>query len=159
MIRVWKSIPWLLKPQWCQEKVMAWWSLMWGPKSWKAFCSKSKSATISIRCNLKLQLNNCYHNSVQDSVSHITVICWTEWPQNFFHIGYELCLLSCIPGFIYHQISNISHTLVSNKIVDHSEVVGAPPVWCCSNYIFIPDFNTWLQCIWQRQLEDEMRNI
>ena len=29
---------------------------------------------------------------------------------------------------IYCQISNIKHTLVGNKIVDHSDVVGASPV-------------------------------
>ena len=29
---------------------------------------------------------------------------------------------------IYHQTSNISHILVGNKIVDHSNVVGASPV-------------------------------
>ena len=28
----------------------------------------------------------------------------------------------------YGQISNISHTLVGNKLVDHSDVVGASPV-------------------------------
>ena len=28
----------------------------------------------------------------------------------------------------YHKTSNISHTLVGNKIVDHSDVVGASPV-------------------------------
>ena len=28
----------------------------------------------------------------------------------------------------YHQTSNISHTLVGNKIVDHSDLVGASPV-------------------------------
>ena len=28
----------------------------------------------------------------------------------------------------YHQVSNIRHTLVDNKIVDHSDVVGASPV-------------------------------
>ena len=28
----------------------------------------------------------------------------------------------------YHQISNIRCTLVGNKIVDHSDVVGASPV-------------------------------
>ena len=28
----------------------------------------------------------------------------------------------------YCQISNISHSLVGNKIVDHSDVVGASPV-------------------------------
>ena len=30
--------------------------------------------------------------------------------------------------FAYCQVSNISHTLVGNKIVDHSDVVGASPV-------------------------------
>ena len=28
----------------------------------------------------------------------------------------------------YRKISNISYTLIGNKIVDHSDVVGAPPV-------------------------------
>ena len=30
--------------------------------------------------------------------------------------------------FVYRQISNIRRPLVSNEIVDHSEVVGASPV-------------------------------
>ena len=30
--------------------------------------------------------------------------------------------------FDYRQTSNISHALVGNKIVDHSDVVGASPV-------------------------------
>ena len=30
--------------------------------------------------------------------------------------------------FVYHQIYDISRTLVGNKIVDHSDVVGASPV-------------------------------
>ena len=40
----------------------------------------------------------------------------------------------------YRKTSYISHTLVGNKFVDHSDVVGAAPV-CrrCSNYIFILD--------------------
>ena len=29
---------------------------------------------------------------------------------------------------IYRKVSNISRTLVGNKIVDHSDVVGASPV-------------------------------
>ena len=29
---------------------------------------------------------------------------------------------------IYHQTSNISHILVGNKSVDHSDVAGASPV-------------------------------
>ena len=28
----------------------------------------------------------------------------------------------------YREVSNISHTLVDNKIVDHSDLVGASPV-------------------------------
>ena len=28
---------------------------------------------------------------------------------------------------IYRQVSNISHTLISNEIVDHLDVVGASP--------------------------------
>ena len=30
--------------------------------------------------------------------------------------------------FTYRQVSNIRRTLVGNKIVDHSDVVGASPV-------------------------------
>ena len=39
------------------------------------------------------------------------------------NILYKLCLYHT-----HHKISNISHTLVGNKIVDHSDVVGASPV-------------------------------
>ena len=34
----------------------------------------------------------------------------------------------------YRKVSNISHTSVGNKIVDHSDLVGAAP---SSNYIFM----------------------
>ena len=33
-----------------------------------------------------------------------------------------------LPTKIYRKTSNISRTLVGNKIVDHSDVVGASPV-------------------------------
>ena len=33
-----------------------------------------------------------------------------------------------IAGLEYRQVSNIRLTLVGNKIVDHSDVVGASPV-------------------------------
>ena len=33
----------------------------------------------------------------------------------------------CVNG-MYRQVSNISRTLVGNKIVDHSDVFGASPV-------------------------------
>ena len=32
----------------------------------------------------------------------------------------------------YRQVSNIRHNLVGNKIVDHSDVVGASPVGAAS---------------------------
>ena len=46
-----------------------------------------------------------------------------------------------VSGVTYREVSNIRRTLDSNKIVDHSDVVGAAPVACrrCSNYIFILD--------------------
>ena len=35
----------------------------------------------------------------------------------------------CMPDeTVYRQVSNIRRTLVGNKIVDHSDVVGASPV-------------------------------
>ena len=34
--------------------------------------------------------------------------------------------------FIYRQVSNIRRALVSNNIVDHSDVVGASPVGALS---------------------------
>ena len=57
----------------------------------------------------------------------------------------------------YRRTSNISRTLVGNKIVDNSYVVGAPPVGAApttSSWL-----STWLQWIEQRQLHDEIRNI
>ena len=40
----------------------------------------------------------------------------------------------------YRKTSNISHTLVGNKIVDHSDVVGAPPVGAAPT---TPSFAAW----------------
>ena len=56
---------------------------------------------------------------------------------------------------IYCQISNITCTLVGNKIVDNPDIFGASPVQLHLQY----QINTWLQYIVQRQLQDEMRNI
>ena len=40
----------------------------------------------------------------------------------------------------YHKISNISRTLVGNKLVDHSDVVGASPVGAAPT---TPSFSTY----------------
>ena len=42
--------------------------------------------------------------------------------------------------FIYRKISNIRRTLVGNRIVDRSDVVGASPVG--ANYILILDLTS-----------------
>ena len=42
--------------------------------------------------------------------------------------------------YIYHKTSNISHTLVGNKIIDHSDVVGASPVGAAPT---TSSFSTW----------------
>ena len=49
----------------------------------------------------------------------------------------------------YRQTPNTSRNLVENKIVDHSEVVGASPV----GIPITSSFSTWHQ----RQLQDEVR--
>ena len=42
--------------------------------------------------------------------------------------------------YIYGQVSNIRRTLVSNKIVDHTDVVGASPVGAAPT---TSSFSTW----------------
>ena len=39
-----------------------------------------------------------------------------------------LLISKLVAYYLYRQVSNISHTLAGNKIVDHSDVVGASPV-------------------------------
>ena len=53
------------------------------------------------------------------------------------------------------QTSNINVTLVGNNDVDHSDVVGAPPVGAAPTTSSF----TWFQWIGQRQLQDGTRNI
>ena len=45
-----------------------------------------------------------------------------------------LLFLSVIGLFVYHQISNISHILIGNKIADHSDVDGASPVGAAPSF-------------------------
>ena len=55
----------------------------------------------------------------------------------------------------YREVSNIRRILVGNKIVDHSDVVGALPVGAAPTTSSL----STEQWIWQRQLQDETRNI
>ena len=54
------------------------------------------------------------------------------------------------------QTSNISRTLVGNKIVDHSDVVGASPVGTAPT---TSSFSTYHMASMDWQLQDEARNI
>ena len=59
-------------------------------------------------------------------------VCWCQpaqvsHPWSNLHPGHR-CSLHLQGGKDYHQISNISCTLVGNKIADHSDVLGASPV-------------------------------
>ena len=55
------------------------------------------------------------------------------------HVSLEICR-SWFQESIYCKASNISCTLVHNKIVDHSDVVGASPVGAAPN---TSSFSTW----------------
>ena len=60
------------------------------------------------------------------------------------------------------KVSNIRCTLVGNKIVDHSDVVGAAPKQRLSALLQLhlhSQLNTWLQLIGQRQQQGETSNI
>ena len=57
----------------------------------------------------------------------------------------------------YRKTSDVRRTLEGNKIVDHSDVVGASPVG--NLHHLHSRLNTWLQWIGQRQLKGETRNI
>ena len=60
----------------------------------------------------------------------------------------------------YHKISNISHTLIGNKIGDHSDVVGASPVVAApTTSSFSTQYLASVHWVGQRQLQYKTRNI
>ena len=79
----------------------------------------------------------CAHSLI--SMSHMICLQHLARACSEQYIGQLLFCLSitwsrcphCLSGSVnhdYRQVSNIRRTLVGNKIVDHSDVVGAPPV-------------------------------
>ena len=58
--------------------------------------------------------------------------------------------------FTSPQTSNISRTLVSNNIVDHSDVVGASPFDAIQTASFIPDLD-WVKTTTARRDEKHLR--
>ena len=53
---------------------------------------------------------------------------WTEGHSDGIVEQPQYQLLPMTSEDIYRQVSNISRTFVGNKIVDHSDAVGASPV-------------------------------
>ena len=90
-----------------------------------------------------------------------------ETPFKSFSISFVLTQISRIQIHMtddrkqfqqYRKISNISRISVGNKIIDHSDIVGASPVGAVpTTSSFLT--NTWLQWIGHRRLKDETRRI
>ena len=60
----------------------------------------------------------------------------------------------------YNKISNISHTLAGNNIVDHSDVVGASPVGAApTTSSFSTQYLASVHWVGPRQLQYKTRNI
>ena len=67
-------------------------------------------------------------------------LCYVNYLDHFFPNRYDNIIDKKLPSWFYskcnysyfvdsyRQVSNIRRTLVGNKIVDHSDVVGASPV-------------------------------
>ena len=77
------------------------------------------------------------------------LMVWHGWeitPSEHFGIWFKKKL---------HQAFNTSRILVRNKIIDHSEKVGAEPMLLQLH--LHSRLNTWFQGIGQRRLQDETR--
>ena len=97
-------------------------------------------------------------NQPWDVLCHIALI---SIPIPTLHQYNTLHLYLSSHFSLHHQTSNISCTLVGNKLVDHSYVVAASTAsQHCSNYIFILDLTPGFNGLGkQRQMQDETRNI
>ena len=80
---------------------------------------------------------------------------WNENDIDLDNSGTFSCLQTSKLLQNYHKTSNISRTVVSNKIVDNSDVAGASPVGAAPTTSSF----TWLQWIERRQLQEDTRDI
>ena len=66
--------------------------------------------------------------SIMESILYSKKRCLriATWFQDFQSSSHKIGYIAWI--YDYRKTSNISRTLVGNKIVDHSDVVGASPV-------------------------------
>ena len=86
---------------------------------------------------LHVEIHPCFLH--QESSSNLLSVVEDVWPLSPAGISRQE---SQGPFSIYRQTSNISNTLIGNKIVYHSDVVGAS-LRRCSNYIFILNLTHW----------------
>ena len=144
-------------PQWVKpDQLMFACTLSWQLLGYSMPCEKSekvvdpfwvvcpfwtKLSWIYTVINLHIQLT--YQNKYRGaSIHHAMMVASNQlyhhkWPKslwaskkletNMRHYLYEK-MNGCNVICMCRQVSNISHTLVGNKIVDHSDVVGASPV-------------------------------
>ena len=112
--------------------------------------------TKTSRYCVQLTLADLDYPTFSDRGVSLVLLLGTLWRCHLTGSQRNSGVLTIEPDNIYCQISNISRTLVGNKIVDHSYVVGASPVgW--SNYVFLhSQLNTWLQSIGQT---DDTKNM
>ena len=78
--------------------------------------------------DLEQERHNSIANAHIDGNMHHTLRTTKDrpWAKCIIHGMYDT---SSYSEWKYHQASNISLTLVGNKIVAHSDVVGASPNW------------------------------
>ena len=86
---------------------------------------------------------------------------WCHWRQIIGSVGsvVHAVVYIGINEFVYLSTAHLklyTLTLVGNKIVDHSNVVGSSSVGAAPT---ASSFSTWLQWIGQRKLQEETRNI
>ena len=113
--------------------------------------------TAPLYWNSPQMLRNAAHIGKQHQCLSNTNVSWYTWFSR--HVAIlrlrQTTFIELRCSFTYTQIyyrktSNIRRTLVGNKIVDHSDVVGASPVGAAKQHLRSPP-NIWLQGIQQRQ--------
>ena len=103
-------------------------------------CHDHRSAWETTKSSVQfVQVSLCYYCCTQVICPRRPEVSWSTYWWPWFtstwhpHVG-TLWWMKTLRGTIlwwdtyYHKTSNISRTLVCNKIVDHSDVVGASPV-------------------------------
>ena len=118
---------------WCRQATSHYLSQCW-PRSmspngitrphWVKFNCLPRTS-MSITAKLVEPYKNIQPTRVRAVFNDISIKDWKSLPE-LNQNGLIIIVLQIY--LIYHQTSNISHILVGNKIVDHSDVVGASPV-------------------------------